>query len=272
MGSLVGRVSGDFLFLEPIAARRRAIQAPQQIHQGRLARSGGSHQGDHLPLLDLERNAAQHGDLNLPHVVGLGDFLQPDERHGIKSKVEGPKSKARPRTKNLDLGRVSLRFLLRAPAEERGKEGVFGGGRSLFVPLLTDDDPRPLFHLAGHDFDFGSVGQARLHLDRSGKAVIVHPDGRKFAPRPASALLPLAILFSFSRIPYDCRGTSFEDLLGALSLPPPPPRRLPFPPPPSPPPSRRCAVLENASRASATTCCGCGRQRKAVVGTLSTSS
>src|ERR1700722_6992431 len=142
----------------------------------------------------------------------------------MKSKVEGPKLNVLPRTMNLDLGQVLFGLPRAAPTEDCGKERFLGGCRSFVAPLFADNDPRPLLDVAGNDFDFGAVGQPRLHLNRSGIAVIVHPDSRHITPRPATPSLSTSLR---SRLPLGRPRRLREVPLDHLPVRAPPPLRVP---------------------------------------------
>src|SRR5436190_416114 len=64
--------------VEDIAAAGRHVQAPDDVHQGRLARSAGTHDGDEVTFADFEVDALQRVYLDLAHAVGLGDPLERD--------------------------------------------------------------------------------------------------------------------------------------------------------------------------------------------------
>ncbi len=78
---LVAREPRDLLAVEHVPPARRAIEAPEDVHQGRLARAGRSHDGRELTRGDREGHAAERVDLHVAHDVGLGDVLEADELH-----------------------------------------------------------------------------------------------------------------------------------------------------------------------------------------------
>ena len=57
------------------------IQATQDIHQCTLARTAGTHQGNHFALLDRHGNALEHRHINFADVIGLDDVFQFDQFH-----------------------------------------------------------------------------------------------------------------------------------------------------------------------------------------------
>src|SRR5882672_4323577 len=59
---------------------RRHVDSGDQVEQGRLPRAGGPHQGDELPLVVLEVDVLQDGDLEGVPAVDLGDMLDGDQR------------------------------------------------------------------------------------------------------------------------------------------------------------------------------------------------
>jgi hypothetical protein len=74
---LVGRKGADILAADVDAALGRSVQGSQQVEQGALARSRGTHHRHHLPLLDLEVRALEHFDGLVAQPEGLfqiGDF------------------------------------------------------------------------------------------------------------------------------------------------------------------------------------------------------
>ena len=76
---LVVGEAGDVLPLQQVAAGGGAVEAAEQVHQRRLARARGPHDGDELALRDLERDAAERRQLDVAHPVDLGDVLQLDQ-------------------------------------------------------------------------------------------------------------------------------------------------------------------------------------------------
>src|SRR6267142_964015 len=70
----------DVAAVDAEASLRRDVDAGDQVEQGRLPRAGGPHQGDELPLVDLEVDVLQDGDLEGVPAVDLGDMLDGDQR------------------------------------------------------------------------------------------------------------------------------------------------------------------------------------------------
>src|SRR4029079_7860641 len=70
----------DVAPIEEIAARRRPIQAPENVHERRLPRPRGTDDGDELAAADVERDAAEGVYRRALHGVGLGDLVGGDQR------------------------------------------------------------------------------------------------------------------------------------------------------------------------------------------------
>src|SRR5438477_9575733 len=68
-GQLVIRQVARLLPIQPVFARARRVEAADQVHQRRLARTRRPHHGDVLVLADLEAHAAQRAHHFAPHVV-----------------------------------------------------------------------------------------------------------------------------------------------------------------------------------------------------------
>ena len=80
----------DVLAVQQVLAPRRRIETADEVHQRRLARPRGSHDGDELAALDVDRHAAQRMDLLRPHPVGLPEIAGVDQRHRLECQVCGP--------------------------------------------------------------------------------------------------------------------------------------------------------------------------------------
>src|SRR5262249_50107823 len=65
---------------------RWPVEAPEDVHEGRLARSGYSHERDDLAARDRERDPLEHRDVDLAQMVGLVEVLDPDQVHGGDSR------------------------------------------------------------------------------------------------------------------------------------------------------------------------------------------
>ncbi len=92
---LVRRQAAHVLAVEPILARGGPIEAAQDVHERAFAGPRSAHQGDHLAALDRYRHALQHGDVDLAHVVGLGNVLDAKQFHDDTWSVERRKLSAR---------------------------------------------------------------------------------------------------------------------------------------------------------------------------------
>src|SRR5205814_680569 len=66
----------DVLTIEPVRARRRPVQAADEVHQGRFARAARSDDGDEFAALHGQGYAAQGGDANRSVIVLLLTVLQ----------------------------------------------------------------------------------------------------------------------------------------------------------------------------------------------------
>src|SRR3546814_6868575 len=55
------------------------VQAADQVEQGGLARTRGTHQRDEVALVDVQVQAVQHGDLLRAALVGLGEVARSEE-------------------------------------------------------------------------------------------------------------------------------------------------------------------------------------------------
>ena len=74
---------GDIHPLKLVAAAAGSIEAAQNVHQRRFARTRTSHHGDKLTGVDIEVDAAQHRDLGLAAFaasVVLADAAQANQR------------------------------------------------------------------------------------------------------------------------------------------------------------------------------------------------
>src|ERR1039457_4884232 len=69
----------DLLPCEEIVTPARAVEAPDDVHERRLPRAGGPHDGDELTLRDLERNALERVHVHVSHVVDLRDLIELQE-------------------------------------------------------------------------------------------------------------------------------------------------------------------------------------------------
>src|SRR3989338_943043 len=65
--------------LEFVGAGGGHVQAAQRVHRRGLARSAGTHDGDELPLLDVQVHALQGLEGGVAFAVGFGDAAQADQ-------------------------------------------------------------------------------------------------------------------------------------------------------------------------------------------------
>ena len=75
---LIFRQRGDVGAAQEIASSRRPVEAPDDIHQGRLSGTGGPHDGQHLSSPNRKRDAAQRMDCDLTSVVNAVNLVEPD--------------------------------------------------------------------------------------------------------------------------------------------------------------------------------------------------
>ena len=80
---LVLRHPGDVLAVEEVLPARRPIQAPDDVHEGRLAGSRRARDADELAAVDVERRAAQGAHFDVADLVGLRQVANGDD--GISS-------------------------------------------------------------------------------------------------------------------------------------------------------------------------------------------
>src|SRR5262249_22062902 len=71
LGQLVVVHLGDVLLAEEVPTPRGPVEAAEQVEQGRFAGPGRAHQGDEVPLVEVEGDAAQGGDDHRLQVVVL---------------------------------------------------------------------------------------------------------------------------------------------------------------------------------------------------------
>jgi len=63
------------LAIQDVSPIRRSVEATQHVHQRGLARARRPHDAHELALLDLQGDAPQRVDLDLAHLIRLGDVL-----------------------------------------------------------------------------------------------------------------------------------------------------------------------------------------------------
>ena len=75
--------------VEMVGAFGGSVEAAEQIHQGRLPGSTGAHQGDKLPLVDVQRDSAHGMNGHFPGFIDLVDVLDLDNgsHHGREREV-----------------------------------------------------------------------------------------------------------------------------------------------------------------------------------------
>src|SRR6185369_5719113 len=72
---------------EVVLALPAGVEHAEDRHEGRLAGPRGPHDGDELPLLDLQVDAAQDEGPDVPVLVGLFDIAQTN--HAVSSLAQG---------------------------------------------------------------------------------------------------------------------------------------------------------------------------------------
>ena len=74
--------------VEPVSAARRPIEAAQDRHQRRLARSGRAHDGDEFAVFDGEAYIPQRMNIDIADMIGPRHPFNPDDRlrHDIHSR------------------------------------------------------------------------------------------------------------------------------------------------------------------------------------------
>jgi len=63
---------------EPVASLSGRVEASDEVHQGRFAGAGWTHNGDILVVADAQIDAAQGVDLLVTHLVGLPQITGDD--------------------------------------------------------------------------------------------------------------------------------------------------------------------------------------------------
>ena len=77
---------------EAIGAGGGAIEAADQVHQGRFAGPGGTHHGGEIAVLDLERDTVEGDDAAGIELVDAGEVAGLDQGHGQNRR--GPRGRA----------------------------------------------------------------------------------------------------------------------------------------------------------------------------------
>jgi len=78
----VRRQAGHVLAVELVAARARRVEAPEQVHEGRLARARGAHDRHEIAAFDRHGHAAQGVNGVGTEMVVLRQPLGDDDRLG----------------------------------------------------------------------------------------------------------------------------------------------------------------------------------------------
>src|ERR1043166_5821232 len=165
---------------QPIASIGRAIEAAQNVHQGRLAGARLAHDGDELPRVNVERDVAQGLHLN----VAAGDegasyAAQGDERPAFMRRPD--------RRDGLAHGKPPKRGLwrpLRAPERSRGACAA-----SDFMPATTVS---PGFNPASTSADTRLMAPIATGLRSSSPPGSTTSTQQRFAPGMCMASRPAA--------------------------------------------------------------------------------
>ena len=189
LGPLVAVEPRDVDAVEPVAARGRPVEAADDVHQRRLARAGRAHDGHELAARDRQADPLERGDLDLAHVVDLGQVVDLDDRSGCPWRLHD-RAQRRPRP----------------PAAAR--RTVVGAGRRLDLDRgeAGDDRIARVQRAGDHREHLGvvAVGDAGADLDRPhrGRLVVVvlgveDVDGlpllpARAAPGPLAGVLAVA--------------------------------------------------------------------------------
>jgi hypothetical protein len=72
--------AGDVPAGEEVAPAAGAVEAAEDVHEGRLARAGGAHDGDELTRADVQVDLLQGGEGAGRRVVVLAERLDADDR------------------------------------------------------------------------------------------------------------------------------------------------------------------------------------------------
>lgn len=79
VGELIALKFGNVDAIEEKSAAGRAIEAAEDVHEGRFAGSARAHEGDEFPRSNLERNAADGVHFDFTGLVSLVDVFQPND-------------------------------------------------------------------------------------------------------------------------------------------------------------------------------------------------
>ena len=85
----IGPEARDLLALEDDAAFRRRVHEAEDVHQGRLTRARGTEDRDKLAALKLQVDAGEGVHALVPHLVGLAQSADGDERRHAQRGSEG---------------------------------------------------------------------------------------------------------------------------------------------------------------------------------------
>ena len=89
LGALVAVEPRDVDAVEEVAARRRPVEAADDVHERALAGARRAHDRDELARRDRERDAVERAHLDLAHLVDPDEVLDPDDV-GHAQKASGP--------------------------------------------------------------------------------------------------------------------------------------------------------------------------------------
>ena len=80
----------DVRAVEPVLARRRRVEAAEDVEQRRLARSRRADDRDHLAAIDRERHAIERRDALVAHRVVARDVHELDQGRHARRKATPP--------------------------------------------------------------------------------------------------------------------------------------------------------------------------------------
>lgn len=84
VGEVVFVEGADVVAGEAELAAGGDVEAAEDVHEGRLAGTGGPGDGDELVLLDPEGHPGERGDFDVSGAVELGHVGQLDDRDGLR--------------------------------------------------------------------------------------------------------------------------------------------------------------------------------------------
>src|SRR5450756_1811254 len=105
-GQIVFRQARHILAVEEVLSRRRPIETPENVHEGRLARARRPGDSEELARLDIEADVSERAHLDVADDVGFLQIANGDERHRA---VTGKSAWGKSRPLHRSSGRSSRR-------------------------------------------------------------------------------------------------------------------------------------------------------------------